>query len=100
MPEISLLQAIVNGGPAVILAVGLVFVWRTWRRDNTEHEAEREALRELLMEVQESRVADAERWADKYRELAQETQRTIADLSKVADLLQRFAGPTGGTGGT
>ena len=99
MPEISLVQTIVNGGPALIIAVGLVFVWRAWRRECTEHEAEREALRELLQEVQENRVADAERWADKYRELAQETQRTIADLSKVADLLQRFAGPGGSGGG-
>lgn len=97
MPEISILQAILNGGPALMLLVALCLVWKTWRNERAEHESEKEALREVLQEVQDARVADAERWAEKLCKLAKETERTIADVIKITDLIQKL-GPSRGRG--
>lgn len=95
MPEISILQAIVNGSPALMLLVALCLVWKTWRNERAENEAEKEAHREVLQEVQDARVADAERWAERLCKLAKEMERTIADLIKVADLIQKIGPPRG-----
>lgn len=89
MEEISILQAIVNGGPALIFAVGLALVWKTWRAERRELVDEIEGLRESLGETQERRVADAQHWAGKLCEAAKRTAQAVSELEKILDFVQR-----------
>ncbi len=73
MEQLSLLQAIVNGGPAVILAVALYVVWRTWRAELKEHQ-------KFIQDMQEQRVKDALDWSSKYQEMVGKVRETLVNL--------------------
>jgi len=89
MEEISLLQSIISGGPALILAVGLVFIWRTWRSDVQENKKEKEALIQCLNELQEQRVADAIEWSQKYNEMANKVGQSVDVLNHFTGMVER-----------
>lgn len=95
MEEISILQAVINGGPALLLAIGLVWVWRTWRAERRELVEEIEGIRETLEETQEKRVEDAAHWAGKLCEFAKRTTKSITDLEKILDATERIIGRSG-----
>ena len=92
MEEISILQAVVNGGPALILAIGLVWVWRTWRAERRELVDEVEGIRATLEETQEKRVEDASHWAGKLCEAAKRTTTAISELEKILATTERMIG--------
>lgn len=92
MEEISILQAIINGGPALIFAVGLAWVWKTWRSERREFVNVIEGLRESLGATQEQRVADAQHWAGKLCEAAKRTAHAVSELEKILDFTQRHSG--------
>lgn len=96
MEEISILQAVINGGPALILAVGLVWVWRTWRGERRELVEEIVGIRETLEETQEKRVADAAHWAGKLCEFSKRTTTAITELEKILETTERMIGRAGG----
>lgn len=95
MPEISPLQVILNGGPALMLLVALCLVWKTWRNERAEHESEKESLRENLQEVQDARIEDARHWAKKLCEAAKRTAQAVSELEKILDFTQRRLGGSG-----
>lgn len=94
MEEISILQAVVNGGPALMLAVALVWVWRTWRAERRELVDEIEGIRETLEETQDRRVTDAQHWAGKLCEAAKRTAQAISELEKILEATERMIGRT------
>jgi len=87
--EISLLQAVVNGGPALILAIGLVVVWRTWRSDITERRVAQDDLRQCLKEVQEQRVQDAQNWSEKHNALVDKIKETLVNLDNFTKTVEK-----------
>ena len=95
MEEISILQAVVNGGPALTLAVGLVWVWRTWRAERRELVDVIEGIRAALEEIQEKRVEDAAYWAGKLCEAAKRTTTAISELEKILETTERMIGRPG-----
>jgi hypothetical protein len=89
MEEISIIQTIVNGGPAVLLAVACVILWRTWRSDSREHKKEVESLNQCLNELQEQRVNDAIEWSQKYNEMAGNVKQSIDVLTHFTGMVER-----------
>lgn len=92
MNEISILQAVVNGGPALMLAVALAWVWRTWRAERRELVDEIEGIRETLEQTQEKRVEDAAHWSGKLCEAAKRTTTAISELEKILEATERMIG--------
>ena len=90
MEEFSVLQTIINGGPALVLAAGLVVVWRTWRADRKESNQIIGTIRKCLEEVQDQRVKDAQAWSEKYNELAAQVRQSLASLERFAGAVERF----------
>lgn len=95
MEEISILQAVINGGPSLILAVGLIWVWRTWRAERREFVDEIVGIRQTLEETQEKRVEDAAHWAGKLCESAKRTAQAISELEKILETTERMIGRPG-----
>jgi hypothetical protein len=87
--DISLLQTIINGGPALIIAIGLVFVWRAWRKDVKEHKEEIESLNSCLNDLQEQRVNDAIDWSNKYNQLADHVRGSVEVLKNFTGMVER-----------
>jgi hypothetical protein len=98
--EISVLQAIINGGPSLILAVALVVVWRTWRADRKETNELIGTIRQCLEEVQDQRVQDAQAWSEKYNELAAQVKQSLASLERFTGAVERFITRAGNGTGT
>lgn len=90
MEDISILQAVVNGGPALMLAVALVWVWKTWRAERREFVDEIEGIRQTLEETQEKRVSDAAHWSGKLCEAAKRTTTAISELEKIHEATERM----------
>lgn len=87
--DVNLLQTVLNGGPALILAVGIVVVWRTWRNDCKERQTEQETNDRNFRELQEKRIADQEKrvqdalsWSSKYNDLATEVKQSLAVMDR------------------
>ncbi len=95
MEEISILQAVINGGPALIFALGLVWVWRTWRAERRELVEEIDGIRGALEETQEKRVEDAAHWAGKLCESAKRTTTAVSELEKILEATERMIGRAG-----
>lgn len=89
-PDINILQAVLNGGPALILAVGLVVVWKTWRADRKESNELLGTIRKCLEETQAERVKEAQAWSQKYNELAAQVRQSLESLQRFASAVERF----------
>ena len=87
--EISILQTIINGGPALVLAVALVFVWKAWRKDAKDHKTDLESINECLNELQEQRVNDAIDWSNKYNQLADHVRGSVDVLKNFTGMVER-----------
>lgn len=95
--DVNLLQTILSGGPSLILAFGIVVVWKTWRVEVKDRIAEREAaitsalaLHEKRVQDQEKRVQDALSWSGKYNDLAHEVKSSLAVMDRFMETVERI----------
>ena len=96
MEDLNILQTIINGGPAVILAVGLVIVWRAWRAELKKKDDIIVVIRQLLEKTQDQRVEDAQHWSEKYSEMASQVQQSLTALERLTQFIERLTS-RGGT---
>lgn len=57
--DLSLISQIVQGGVALVLAIGIVVVWKTWRAERTEHRGIIDDLADKLQEASKDRHTEA-----------------------------------------
>lgn len=87
--DVNLLQTILSGGPSLILAFGIVVVWKTWRAEVKERIAEREAAITSALALHEKRVQDALSWSGKYNDLAHEVKSSLAVMDRFMETVER-----------
>lgn len=91
LEEINLLQGIVSGGPALILAIGIAVIWRTWRADSKQKGEELAAAREALSENQEKRVEEAQCWSKKYNEVTSNVKTMLESFGEYMKTVERLS---------
>lgn len=91
MEEISVLQTIINGGPALILAVGIIAIWRAWRTDSQKKDGDLAAAQEALTANQEKRVEEAQCWSKKYNEVATQMKASLQNFDSYMTTVDRLA---------
>ena len=91
MEDISIIQALLNGGPALILAVGIAVIWKAWRADSKQKDEELAASREALSENQEKRVEEAQCWSKKYNEVASQMRVSLESFGEYMKTVERLS---------
>lgn len=89
MEEINFLQAIINGGPALLLAIAVVMLWKTWRSDMKKKDEEIAAIHESEKEVQEKRIMEAKSWSKRYNDLATKVQDSLSTSERFMGMVER-----------
>ncbi len=89
MEEINLLQTIINGGPALLLGIAVVMLWRTWRSDVKKKDEDIAAAHQSEKEIQEKRIMDAESWSKRYNDLATKVQDSLSTSERFMGMVER-----------
>jgi predicted negative regulator of RcsB-dependent stress response len=94
MEGISLLQTVINGGPALILAVGLMVVWRTWRQDLKDNQACSGEQNKVIRQLMDDRVQTHKEWAAKFDDMADKVKASLTTLDTFTKTVEKVI--TGG----
>lgn len=89
MDGINLLQTIINGGPALLLAIAVVMLWRTWRSDIKNKNEDVAKAQNKLAIAQEQRVSDAQDWSSKYNDLATQVHDSMVASERFMGIVER-----------
>jgi len=87
--ELNFLQAIINGGPALLLAFAVIVIWKTWRSDMKKKDEDIAAAYQSEKEVQEKRIKEAQSWSNKYNDLATKVQDSLSTSERFMEILER-----------
>ena len=89
MDLLQLAEKIASLGLVPVLVLGLIVVWRQWRKDLDHKSGTIGELAEQLRDVSEKRQADSERHAEKYAELAVRIEGVLANNTSATQEQQR-----------
>ncbi len=79
--DLGIITQIVQGGVAVVLAVGIVIVWKTWRSERAEHRGIIDDLAEKLQQASEARHTEVIELIRSYEQRMAEFNQNFQNLA-------------------
>lgn len=89
MENVNLFQAILNGGPALLLMIAVTMLWRTWRSDLRDKDKKITEGQLCIKEIQDKRFLDAQSYSLKYNELVTKMNATMNAAEHFMAMVER-----------